>query len=194
MRSSLYTPTVTSLYDPPLTDLSIAEDTGRHGVNDSDITEGGGGASECKELTPIEHLENIETLLSLSTEEWRSKSTTTSAVEKPRALFEQINHENYDENILFRSRRLKVVEAMSPGSEQPEAKGIVEIAQLARADTEKNDEEEEVEVEEEEEKTQEESKGIKIRTEALKMKDKDQRADQSDKEDQPNGHQDQQTK
>lgn len=57
--------------------------------------------------------------------------------DKKMQLFDRINEETFDENILFRSRRLKVIEATSPGVEQ---KGIVEIAQLARADTEEEEE------------------------------------------------------
>lgn len=94
-------------------------------------------AAECKELSPIEHLD-IDKLLN---DEWPSEGAdqedmNRSAVNveehrKKIEVFDQINNENYDENILYRSRRLKVVEATSPSEEN---KGIVEIAQLARAD------------------------------------------------------------
>lgn len=142
MRSSLYNPLVTSLYDPPLNDKSVSLDSSPE--SDCDLA----GASECKELTPIEHLD-IEKLLS---EAWpRDKKLNGDSHEehlegddmeskRRPPLFEQINEETFDENILFRSRRLKVVEATSPGC-PTESKGIVEIAQLARADTEEDQEE-----------------------------------------------------
>lgn len=101
-------------------------------------------AAECKELSPIEHLD-IDKLLK---DGWSSEGANeqeeeedvnmraASAVNveehcKKMMVFNQINNENYDENILYRSRRLKVVEATSPSETE---KGIVEIAQLARAD------------------------------------------------------------
>lgn len=144
MRSSLYHPLVTSLYDPPLNDKSVSKESSPE--SDCDLA----GASECKELTPIEHLD-IEKLLS---ETWPRDKTLNGdsheehlegdEMESKRRppLFEQINEETFDENILFRSRRLKVVEATSPTGCPTEGKGIVEIAQLARADTEEDQEEE----------------------------------------------------
>lgn len=94
------------------------------------------GASECQELTPIEHLD-IAKLLAWSVNGEAGEEGPKEEHDKKLELFERINQETFDDNILFRSRRLKVVEAISPGVEQ---KGIVEIAQLARADSEEQEE------------------------------------------------------
>lgn len=104
------------------------------------------GTSECKELTPIEHLD-IDKLLA---DAWPTSGDVTEECPSQThmrkvQLFDQVNRETFDENILFRSRRLKVTEAKSPSSED-EQKGIVEIAQLARADTDERDMESPVEV------------------------------------------------
>lgn len=125
--SSIFTPEVSSIVQTPMQEEEAAA-----------------GASECKELTPIEHLD-IEKMLN---DAWPKDKTLEQPeteqiagegidddgeLDKQLELFNQINEENYDENILFKSRRLKVIEAKSPSTE---LKGIVEIAQLARADTE----------------------------------------------------------
>lgn len=132
----------TSLYDPPAVHNQSEPD------GEEDVA-GGGDASECKELTPIEHLDIDRLLL----DAWPTQEVSGEAGEegpkeehaKKMQLFDRINQETFDENILFRSRRLKVIEATSPSVEQ---KGIVEIAQLARADTEEDEDEEVVVVEE----------------------------------------------
>ena len=105
-------------------------------------------ASECKELPPIGEappLEEVER--TLMGELWPGDEMKGEAQEEgPREelnkkleTFNKINDETFDDNILFRSRRLKVVEAISPSDEGP-SKGIVEIAQVARADTEEDEE------------------------------------------------------
>lgn len=85
------------------------------------------GASECQELPPIEHLD-VQKLLQES-----FPGPTSDEHLKKLEVFNEINDESFDTKILFKSRRLKVQEALSP-SDMGAGKGIVEIAQLAKAD------------------------------------------------------------
>lgn len=106
---------LTSVYESPLDENS--------GV---DVT----NASECQELPPIEHLD-VEKLL----QESFSGPSTEEHLRKLEK-FNEINEETFDNKILFKSRRLRVQEALSPSDIRPRGSGIVEIAQLVTADDE----------------------------------------------------------
>lgn len=111
-----------SIYEHPLTEYSAVVD----------ITD----ASECQELPPIEHLD-VKTLIQKDFP-GHSSDEHSKRLEK----FNEISGESFDDNILFKSRRLKVQEALSPSDIRPRGSGIVEIAQLVRADDDKDEESE----------------------------------------------------
>lgn len=129
-------PSFAGLQSPSMSTTNSLYETPMGSRSDEDGEGALAGASECQELTPIEHLD-IAKLLSWSVNGEAGEEGPREEHDKKLEVFERINQETFDDNILFRSRRLKVVEAMSPGVEQ---KGIVEIAQLARADSEEQEE------------------------------------------------------